>query len=90
MRILARLVDVELMVRVFYQRHRKAFGAQLWYEPLDERRLAAARPACESENLHHTHRLRHNTVSFTGAFVPCPDCYGALLPMTALMNSPLA
>ena len=72
MRILARLVDVELMVRVFYQRDHQSFGAQLRYEPLDERRLAAARPAGEPENLHHTHRLPRSAVSFSGVFVPCP------------------
>src|ERR1700682_4876148 len=72
MRILTRLVDVELMMRVFYERDDQALGAQLRYEPLHERRLAAARPARESENLHHAHRLRRSAESFTGVFVPCP------------------
>src|SRR3989304_26865 len=51
-RVLARPVDVELVMRVFDERDRHALQDKPWYELLDQRRLATTRPSRKSENLH--------------------------------------
>ena len=51
-RILTRLVEVELVMRVLDQRHRKPVRDEARDQLLDERRLAAAGPAGESEYAH--------------------------------------
>ena len=51
-RILARLIDLEVMVSVLYQRDDETSRNELRNDPFDERRLAAAGPPGESENAH--------------------------------------
>jgi len=50
--ILARLVDVEGMVRVLDERHAQARADETRDQFLDERGLAAAGPTCKAEHLH--------------------------------------
>src|SRR4029453_11308407 len=51
-RILARLIEIELVMRVLDQRDRQAARDEAWNQLLDKRRLAAAGPAGESEYAH--------------------------------------
>src|SRR5262249_44896727 len=51
-RVLARLVEIEFVVRVLDQRHRQPSPGKPGNQLLDERRLAAARPARETEDSH--------------------------------------
>src|SRR2546421_11079068 len=51
-RVLARLVDIEAVMRMLDERNGQAARREPRHQPFDERRLAAAGPAGESEEAH--------------------------------------
>src|SRR5512145_3037528 len=50
--VLARLVDVEIVVRMFHRRDAQAADDDLGDKPDHQRGLAAAAPSCQAEYLH--------------------------------------
>jgi hypothetical protein len=54
MRVFARMIDVERVVRMLNQRHARPFQRKMRNDLLNERRFTAAGPPCESKN-----SLRH-------------------------------
>ena len=68
-RILAGLVDIEVVMRVLDERNAHAASGELGDEPLDQRRLAAPRPAGEAEQTH----LRTGPVVLTHGEGDCPS-----------------
>src|SRR6185295_20050840 len=63
-RVLARLVDVEFMMRVLDQRDGEAKRAEARDQLLDQRCLAAAGPAGESEHLHDVSQIPCSAVLY--------------------------
>src|SRR5438094_776206 len=51
-RVLARLVDIEAVMRMLDERNGQAARREARHQPFNERRLAAAGPAGESEEAH--------------------------------------